>query len=66
MLLQHWTVIEIGVPLLTRIGPHEMVTKADRNLLRWAVVVESEEAHTEAVAVLLAELEARGVVLVRL
>ncbi len=54
------------MPLRTpdpRLGAWSIRTRAFREDLAWAVVVECDETHSHAVAQLLAELRARGLVI---
>jgi len=62
-LVRQWTVIQVG-PRPETAG-WEIVNQAFREDLEWAVVVAGGSAHSQAVVVLLAEMEARGIVIQR-
>jgi len=61
-----WEIPELGKPAIVppRL-PWQMVNKAFREDLTWAVVLEGDETASPAVARLLAEMEARGVAVYR-
>ncbi|MBL8238016.1 MAG: hypothetical protein JNM66_11385 [Bryobacterales bacterium] len=60
-LARQWTVIQIGG--VAPVAGWEMRTRAFREDLRWATVVEGGGAQSAAVQVLLEELGVRGVVI---
>jgi hypothetical protein len=60
-ILRLWTFILPGVATPTEIGKHKLITKAFREDLGWAVVIQSDTPHSPAVAQLLRELTHRGV-----
>ena len=68
-LARRWSLITIGSGVdMTKPeagSKWRVSTKEFREDLEWAVVAPSEQAHTQAVAALLAELEGRGVVVHR-
>jgi hypothetical protein len=59
-LARQWSIIRIGNPD-PPIPGWTIVTKAFRENLEWALVVESPDHHSPAVVQLLAELAARGI-----
>jgi hypothetical protein len=59
-LARQWSIISIGTPP-PGIPGWEMRTRAFREDLEWAVIVEAPEPHSAAVVQLLAELAARAV-----
>ena len=60
-LARFWSVIEIGAEIPNELRAWSIVNKALREELEWAWIVPGEGEQTEAVRVLLAELEARAV-----
>ena len=60
-LARFWSLIRIGQETPMELRAWRIVTKAFRENLQWAWVVPAEGARTEAVRVLLAEMEERGV-----
>jgi hypothetical protein len=60
-LVRQWSVIQIGG--VAPIPGWEIRTKAFRENLDWAVVVEGESEPSQAVTKLLTELAARGIVI---
>jgi hypothetical protein len=60
-LVRFWSVIQIGAETPLSLRKWSIVKKAFRERLEWAWEVGGEGEKTEAVRVLLAELEARGV-----
>ncbi|MEP7365245.1 MAG: hypothetical protein ABI972_18485 [Acidobacteriota bacterium] len=61
-LARYWSVIEIGRVVPAEMRGWSIVKKAFRENLEWAWVVPGEGGQTEAVGVLLKELQDRGVV----
>ena len=61
-LARHWRLIEIGSRTPLALQAWMIVTRAYRENLQWAVIVPSPTAISRAVAQLLDELEARGVI----
>ena len=62
-LARHWSIIQIGGKTPPGLERWRISTREFREDLEWAVVVEGEGDMTSAVALLLAELAARGVVI---
>lgn len=62
-LVRHWSLIQIGAPTPPPLDGWIIVSKAFRENLEWAVVVPGADEMSPAVAQLLAELSARGVVI---
>ena len=60
-LVRHWSIIQIGEAKSSSFGPWEIKSKEFRENLEWAVVVPDESEVSTGVALLLAELSARGV-----
>ena len=64
-LARHWSVIRIGAVTPAELSPWRISTKEFRENLEWAVVVPGDGEMSPAVAQLLAELTARGIVIHR-
>jgi hypothetical protein len=64
-LIRHWSMIQIGDARSPTFEQWEIRTKEFRENLEWAVVVPGDREPSPGVAVLLAELSARGVVIHR-
>jgi len=62
-LARHWSIIQIGGRTPPGLKRWRISTREFREDLEWAVVVEGEGDITAAVAQLLAELAARGIVI---
>jgi len=60
-LVRRWSVIHIGARSSPELEAWQIVTRAFRENLAWAIVVGGEREMIPAVAGLLAELSARGV-----
>lgn len=60
-LARHWSIIQIGGTTPPSLLSWSIVTRAFREDLAWAVVVQGHGEVTPAVAQLLAELSARGI-----
>lgn len=60
-LVQHWSVIQIGVETPEKLGRWSISTREFRESLEWAVVVPADEIVSPAVTQLLSELSIRGV-----
>jgi len=60
-LVRHWSLIRIGGTTPPELGEWQIVNKAFRENLEWAVVVRGEREWSPAVATLLGELSARGI-----
>jgi len=60
-LARHWSIIQIGDQKSSSLEKWEIRTKEFRENLEWAVVVPGDREPSPGVAVLLAELSARGV-----
>jgi hypothetical protein len=65
-LVRHWSVIQIGATTPPALDRWRISSREFRENLTWAVVVPGEGEISPAVAVLLDELSARGVDVVRL
>jgi hypothetical protein len=65
-LVRHWSVIRIGANTPPALEPWSIVTKAFRENLEWSVIVRGDTDISPAVAELLAELLARGIIPVNL
>ena len=64
-LVRHWSLIQIGAVTPPFLQSWRIVSRAFRENLEWAVVVGvDDEEHSAAVAVLLEELEARGIAII--
>jgi hypothetical protein len=59
-LVRHWTIIRIGAPALPPLARWQIVSKAYRENLQWAVIVAGDGAISPAVQLLLEELATRG------
>ena len=64
-LIRHWSLIQIGATTPPALDPWQIVTRAFRENLEWAVVVESDDEISPAVNELLEELSARGITIHR-
>ena len=62
-LVRHWSVIQIGGKTPPTLAQWRISTKEFRESLTWAVVGPGDGEVTAAVAILLSELAARGVVI---
>jgi hypothetical protein len=60
-LARHWSLIQIGATTPPALDRWQIVTREFRENLEWAVVVPGEGEISSGVALLLAELSARGV-----
>jgi hypothetical protein len=60
-LVRHWSIIRIGAAVPPALEPWQIVTRAFREDLQWAVVVAADRDPSPAVVTLLSELETRGV-----
>jgi len=64
-LVRHWSVIQIGAVTPPWLAPWQIVTREFRENLEWAVIVPGEGETSPAVAALLGELRARGILAMR-
>ena len=64
-LARHWSVIQIGAATPPALDRWQIVTRAFRENLEWAVVIPGDGDISSAVTQLLAELSARGIDVVR-
>ena len=62
-LVRHWSVIHIGATPPPALDPWRIVTREFRENLEWAVVVPGDDETSPAVAKLLDELSARGIII---
>ena len=62
-LVMHWSVIRIGAVTPDSLDDWKIISRAFRENLEWAVVVPGNDEISPAVATLLAELSARGIIL---
>ncbi|HEX4641920.1 MAG TPA: hypothetical protein VH161_00585 [Candidatus Acidoferrales bacterium] len=62
-LARHWSIIQIGGATPDSLQGWSIVTRAFREDLAWAVVVPGDGEMTVAVAQLLKEISARGIVI---
>ena len=62
-LVQRWSVIQIGATTPPALDQWQIVTREFRENLEWAVVVPGDSEISPAVAELLRELAARGIVI---
>jgi hypothetical protein len=62
-LARHWSIIQIGQTTPPTLEKWSIVTRAFREDLTWAVIVPGDGAVTPAVAQLLQEISARGIVI---
>ena len=60
-LVQRWSLIEIGAATPAHLAAWEIVTRAFRENLEWAVVVAADSAVSPAVTQLLDELSSKGI-----
>ncbi len=65
-LIRHWSVIHIGTVTPPALARWRISTKEFRENLEWAMVSAGDEETSPAVAQLLVELAARGIVIQRL
>jgi hypothetical protein len=65
-LARHWSIIRIGQRTPASLQEWSIVTRAFRENLEWAIVVPGDGETTPAVAQLLKELSARGIVIDRI
>jgi hypothetical protein len=65
-LARHWSVIRIGAVTPPALQAWQISTREFRENLQWAMVVPGPQEHSEAVKVLLAELEGRGIAIQQL
>jgi hypothetical protein len=65
-LVRYWSIIQIGEEKSSSFGQWEIKSKEFRENLEWAVIVPGESEVSPGVALLLAELSARGVSIHRL
>lgn len=64
-LVQHWSIIQIGSSTPPHLERWRISTREFREDLEWAVVVPGDRETSPAVVRLLAELQARGVTIMR-
>jgi hypothetical protein len=64
-LARHWSIIQIGTPPPSFLGPWQIRKKEFRENLQWAVVVPGDRDISSGVSQLLAELSARGITVQR-
>jgi len=62
-LVRHWSLIQIGTTTPTLLDRWHIVSREFRENLEWAVVVPGDRETSLAVAKLLAELAARGIII---
>ncbi len=62
-LVRHWSLIRIGAATPAGLQRWTISTREFRENLEWAIVAPGESAHSTAVAQLLDELRARGIVI---
>ena len=60
-LVRHWSLIQIGATIPAALDRWRISTKELREDLMWAVVVPAESDISTSVAILLDELQARGI-----
>lgn len=60
-LVKHWSLITIGAITPAELAQWEIITKAFREDLQWAVVILSKDVVSAAVQILVQELAERGV-----
>jgi hypothetical protein len=60
-LVRHWSLIEIGAKTPLALDQWQIISRALREDLEWAVVVPGDSEPSPAVIILLAELSARGI-----
>jgi beta-phosphoglucomutase-like phosphatase (HAD superfamily) len=60
-LARHWSIIQIGDQKSPALEQWELRTKEFRENLEWAVIVPGDREPSPGVALLLAELSARGI-----
>jgi hypothetical protein len=64
-LAQHWSIIQIGRTTPVALQQWHISTKEYREDLKWAVIVPGDGEISPAVALLLSELEGRGITIHR-
>jgi hypothetical protein len=64
-LIRHWSLIQIGATAPPALNRWHIITRAFRENLEWAVVVQSDAEMSPAVSQLLDELSARGITIHR-
>ena len=62
-LIRHWSIIQIGATLPPSLERWRISTKEFREDLEWAVIITGNSEMSTAVAQLLEELSARGVII---
>ncbi len=62
-LVQHWSLIQIGAATPAALNAWQIVSREFRENLEWAVAVAGDGETSPAVARLLDELAARGIIL---
>jgi hypothetical protein len=62
-LARHWSLIQIGGTTPTGLQHWQIITRENRGNLSWAVIVPDTGEISDAVAQLLDELSARGIVM---
>lgn len=62
-LTRHWSLIQIGGTTPSELHPWQIITRENRGNLLWAVIVTDTDEISDAVAQLLDELSARGIVI---
>ena len=60
-LIRHWSIIQIGATTQPPLEQWQIISRAFRENLEWAVVVPGDDKISPAVTVLLDELSARGI-----
>ena len=65
VLARYWSIIQIGSAIPDSLRGWSIVTRAFREYLEWAIIVPGDGEITPAIALLLEELLARGIVIVR-
>jgi len=65
-LARHWSVIQIGAATPAEFAPWRISSREFREDLEWAVIVPGDGETSPAVAELLSELAARGIVIHRI
>ena len=62
-LIRHWSLIQIGATTPPALELWQIVSREFRENLKWAVVVRGDSEMSPAVASLLEELSARGIII---
>ena len=62
-LIRHWSIIQIGATTPPSLEEWRISTKEFREDLEWAVIVPGDSEISPAVALLLDELSARGIII---